>query len=280
MTGAPADDGYVGPLDSTTDTSQFNEVWFLVQQALSLVSTATLVQVKAVTNAGEVSPVGFVDVLPLVNQLDGDGNATPHLTVFKLPYFRLQGGTDAIICDPKVGDIGLASFADRDISSVKANKAQSNPGSRRRFAMSDGLYLGGFLNVAPEQYLRFRDDGLELVDKNGNSIVMGPGGITLTDLTDNVIAMTPSGVTITTPGNFVVNSVNATINASAIAAIIAPAINLAKSATDALLRLVTSAFVTLFNTHTHGGVTAGTGHTAVPDQTAGAAQETTIVNAE
>ena len=275
-----SDDGYVGPLDPTSDTSEFNEVWFVVQQALRLISTATLVSVKNVTNKGEVSPVGFVDVLPLINQLDGDGKATPHTTLFHIPYFRVQGGGDAIICDPKVGDIGLAVFADRDISSVKANKARSNPGSFRRFSMSDGLYLGGYINGTPNQYLRFRSDGLELVDKNGNSIVTSPNGITTTDANKNVITMAAAGITITTPAAFVVNSKSTTINASAAISLLAPVINLAKSATDTLLKLVTSAFVTLFNTHTHGGVGTGTGHTAVPDQLAGANQETSIVQAE
>src|SRR5574337_340077 len=98
--------GYKGAQDPTSSTSDFNAHSFLIRQTLNQISTATLVQVKAVTNSGGVSPVGFVDVLPLVNQLDGYSNAVPHGVVHNVPYFRLQGGANAVIIDPQVGDIG------------------------------------------------------------------------------------------------------------------------------------------------------------------------------
>lgn len=155
--------GYRGAADATSGGSPYNENLFLIHQVLAAVSTAKLVRVEAVTNAGDLSPVGFVDVLPLVNQLDGENNAVPHGVVHNLPYFRLQGGTNAVILDPQVGDIGLANFADRDISAVKSAKDVANPGSKRRFDMADGLYHGGFLNGTPQQYVRFFNGGMELV---------------------------------------------------------------------------------------------------------------------
>jgi hypothetical protein len=135
---------------------------FIIKQLLSQVHTAHLVVVQNVTNAGDVSPVGFVDVLPLVSQLDGADNMVEHATIFQLPYQRLQGGANAVIIDPQVGDIGLAVFAERDISQVKANKALSRPGSKRKHDMADGLYIGGFLNGAPTQYVRFSTAGIEI----------------------------------------------------------------------------------------------------------------------
>lgn len=155
--------GYRGPASETSGGAPFNEMTFVVGQILASVSTAKLVKVVSVTNAGDLSPVGFVDVQPLVNQLDGFDNAVDHGVVHNLPYFRLQGGSDAVILDPKVGDIGLATIADRDISAVKASRAQSNPGSKRRFDMADGLYHGGFLNGAPTQYVQFTADGINIV---------------------------------------------------------------------------------------------------------------------
>src|SRR3546814_8828800 len=125
--------------------AEFGGVSFLVQTILSRLSTATLVRIVSCTNAGGLSPVGFVDVQPLVNQVDGANNAVPHGVVHNLPYFRLQGGDDAIIIDPKPGDIGMAAFASRDISAVKASKKQSNPGSGRSFDMAAGMYFGGLL---------------------------------------------------------------------------------------------------------------------------------------
>lgn len=158
--------GYQGTQQPGDNQGDYNAQTFLAQSLINRVSSCTLVSIVAVTNAGGLSPVGFVDVQPLVNQLDGSRNAVPHGVVHNLPYFRLQGGTDAIIIDPKVGDIGIAVFASHDISSVKATKAQANPGSMRRFDMADGLYVGGVLNGVPTQYVRFDGTGVEIVSPN------------------------------------------------------------------------------------------------------------------
>jgi phage baseplate assembly protein gpV len=135
---------------------------FVVQQALAKMQTATLVRVESCTNAGDLSPVGFVDVTPLVNQLDGQGNPTPHVTVYNLPYLRVQGGSNGIIVDPEKGDIGVAVFASRDISKVKSTKSQSNPGSYRQYSFADGMYLGGMLNGTPSQYIQFNAAGIRI----------------------------------------------------------------------------------------------------------------------
>jgi hypothetical protein len=147
-----------------------------------------LVLVKAVS-AGGVGPVGTVDVQILVNQVDGDGNATPHGTIHGLPYFRLQGGVSAVVIDPVVGDIGMAVFADRDISSAKINKAPSNPGSSRRFDFSDGLYVGGFLGATPTQYVQFL-----------------PGGAGINVVSPMAVTITAPTITANASTTFVVNA--------------------------------------------------------------------------
>jgi hypothetical protein len=155
--------GFRGLQQPTDAASDIGAISFVVWQILRTVAGARLVEVTSVTNSGGVSPVGFVDVLPLVNQVDGSDNAVPHEVVHNLPYFRLQGGANAVIIDPQEGDIGVAIIEDRDISSVKANKGQANPGSKRLFDLSDGLYLGGFLNKAPTQYFQFSAAGIAVV---------------------------------------------------------------------------------------------------------------------
>lgn len=180
-------------------TSEYNAQVFLVQQILSRVSTSTLVKIVAVTNAGEISPVGFVDVLPLVNQLDGDDQAMSHQTVYGLPYFRMQGGANAVIIDPQIGDIGICLFADRDISKVKATKAQGNPGSKRRFNMSDGLYIGGVLNGTPERYVLFRNDGMTIKSPQGLTIDAETYLDGSLSVTGNVSVGTGASGTFTTP---------------------------------------------------------------------------------
>lgn len=155
--------GYTGQAQAGEGAGEYGALMFVIGQALARLSTATLVRVVSVTNNGGLSPVGFVDVQPLVNQLDGAGNAVPHAVLHQLPYFRLQGGTDAVILDPKVGDIGMAAFGSRDLSAVKASKQQANPGSWRTHDMADGLYFGGLLNGTPVQYVQFTAGGINVV---------------------------------------------------------------------------------------------------------------------
>jgi hypothetical protein len=72
----------------------------------------------------------------------------------------VQGGSNAVIIDPVKGDIGVAIMCHRDISKVKATKALAGPGSNRQNDYSDGLYIGGFLNGAPTQFVQFTSSGI------------------------------------------------------------------------------------------------------------------------
>lgn len=130
---------------------------------------ATLVQVKAVSATG-LEPVGFVDALPMVQQTNGRGMLSPMPMIHNLPYFRLQGGKSAVIVDPAIGDIGLAVFASRDISNVKQARAPSGPGSHRIHSWSDGLYIGGFLNGTPEEYIWLTGNGVKVQTKGEFSV--------------------------------------------------------------------------------------------------------------
>lgn len=231
--------GYQGQAGVSTSAALFSTIRFLVKQMLANdVQTAMPVQVVDVHNPG-IGPVGTVDVLPLVNLIDGVGTASEHGTVFGLPYFRLQGGKNAVVCDPKKGDVGLAVIASRDVTLVKKNKAQSNPGSRRKFSYSDGFYLGGFLNGEPDQYVYFTDDGITITDKNDNTIVTNADGITIDDANGNSIVMDSSGIKI--------NDV-----------LFDSSQNVSNAAEVSLQSGVT------LNTHIHGGVTTGLGDTGGP----------------
>lgn len=163
--------GWRGFQEPSTAGADFNAQSFLVWSILSRIATTTLVEVKAVTNDGGVSPIGFVDVQPQVNQVDGAGNAVPHGIIYRCPYLRVQGGANAVILDPQVGDVGIMVFASSDISSVTANKGRANPGSRRRFDMADGLYLGMAMGGAPTQYVRFSSGGIEIHSPSTVTIV-------------------------------------------------------------------------------------------------------------
>ena len=246
--------GYKGTRTPNSGQGDFNSISFLIRQILNRVNTATLVKVIAVTNSGGVSPVGFVDVQMMVNQLDGYGNAIANAQLHSLPYSRMQGGTNAIILDPQVGDIGIAVFADHDISAVSVNKITSNPGSMRRFNISDGMYVGGALNGTPVQYVQFTATGINVVS---------PTKITCTAPTVEVDATTAT-----------VNATTSTVNATTSATVTSPSISLGASG-QTLLAFVTSAFVNLFNIHTHNDPQGGI--SAVPNQIMGAGHITTTV---
>lgn len=189
-------------------SSKFNAQAFIIQSMIDRISTLTLCKVVAVTNSGGLSPVGFVDLLPLVNQLDGDGNATPYVDpIYGCPYFRLQGGANAFIIDPEVGDIGIALFSERDISSAIANRGQANPGTARRYDKSDGLYLGGVLNGTPTQYVQMNVAGIRIhspamVKIDAPDVQITASTIEVTAPTVTIAASTST--TVTTP-TFTVN---------------------------------------------------------------------------
>lgn len=157
----PEDNAYPGFADDHTAGGDYNELAFVFAQLAGRMATSQPVLVKAVGTAGPGGP-GTVDVQPMVAQIDGAGNATLHGVIHNVPVLRVQGGSNAFIVTPAAGDIGLAVIASRDISSVKANKAPSNPGSRRQFDWADAIYIPGILNLMPEQFVRVAGDGIRL----------------------------------------------------------------------------------------------------------------------
>lgn len=250
-------DGFSALQRPETDTSDFNAQTFLIWSVLNRVRTCSLVKVLAVTNNGGVSPVGFVDLQPLVNQLDGAGNSEPHAPVFDCPYFRLQGGSNAVIIDPQIGDIGIAVFADRDISSATANKGEANPGSKRKFSMADGLYLGGVLNGVPTQYVQFSTAGIKL--HSPSAIVLEAPDIQLSGQTVEIVATTSA--TVTTP-TFTVNG------ATVLNGPLSQGTGSYGGAATMLGPITVTNDVTAggksLKTHVHGGVQTGTGNTGAP----------------
>lgn len=150
---------YYGLTDVATGQGGWNQQLFLIQQQMLGLNTSLPVKVLSV-NATGVNPVGFVSIQILVDQITGDNKTISHGEIPNVPYFRLQGGNNAVIIDPEVGDIGLACFSSRDISAVKNARQEAPPGSRRSHDFSDAMYIGGFLNKAPTQYIQFTSGGI------------------------------------------------------------------------------------------------------------------------
>jgi len=177
----------VGQQQPSDSNSDFTTLQFIIKQAMALVDTIKPCTVTAVhAGAGSPPAAGTVDVQLLLNLLDGAGNSTAQGIVYGVPYFRLQGGPWAIICDPVAGDVGFIGCSDRDLSSLKSAAAsgsakQVNPGSQRRHNASDGIYLGGFLNKVPAATIWLKPDGtFQITDKPGNVLESSASGLTLT----------------------------------------------------------------------------------------------------
>ncbi len=193
----PGQGGHPSQQEPMTAGGDANTMMFVAEQALSRVSTAKVVKVTWVSEEnkdGDVVEVRYVHVQPLVKQQDPVGNVDSHAEIYHLPYARLQGGDNAIINDPKVGDIGLAVFTDRDSSVVKKERKEGPPGSFRRHDLSDGFYIGGFRNDPPVQYMTFKDKGITVHDRNENTIVTNDDGIVITDTFNNVVTMDKDGI--------------------------------------------------------------------------------------
>ena len=210
------------PADNSSDIGRLN---FIMTAAMSGLRTAMPVIVKAVTNSGGVSPIGYVNVQPLVSGMDGNKNLMPHGTIYNVPYMRIQGGSNGIILDPVVGDIGIATVCDRDISTVKNAKTVSAPGSTRKNDMSDMVYLMTIIGSAPTQYVQFNS----------------------------------SGITITSPVNVTINAPTAIVNSSISVTMNTPILKVSGDILDnsATNTRTMAQMRSVYNSHTHSDPQGG-----------------------
>lgn len=192
-----ADDGTYGQRDPSDWSGAYNSTDFQIREAIAKIRTNIPVKIIAV-NGGGVGKPPTVDVQIITNQINGVGDKTDHGIIYGIPITRSQGAAAAIIMDPVVGDTGLMSVADRDISANKSTDGdQSNPGSYRRHSLSDGVYTGAaMMPVTPNRYINLNGPGITLSDEFGNTISTGADGVTINglkiDLSGNLT--TPGGV--------------------------------------------------------------------------------------
>jgi Phage protein Gp138 N-terminal domain len=190
------------------------------------------VKVIAVHISNDAGPVGSVDVQPLINQVfgvGGVGKETPieHTIIYDVPYLRLQGGVNAVICDPQIGDLGLVVFADQDISATQKSFDVSTPPTKRKHDYADAIFVSVWNpQISPENYVLLNDDKIKVLFGSSEA-VFDSTGISLTG------AVTITGTlrvtdTVTCDKDLIANG-------------------------------------THVHTHTHGGVSTGTAHTLQPD---------------
>lgn len=190
----PLDDRQqVSPLKPNQSQGGASELQAVIKSLVGKIHTNQLVEVVGIYDSDDLAPVGFVDIKQLVPMIDGSNNVYDTGVIKKVPYFRLQGGANAIVINPKVGDIGLAGFCERDISMVKRNRKLSPPNTRRQYSINDAVYWGGFLNGTPSQYIQFLESGIKIKstgDVDINGLKIAPDG-TLT-LANGVVVDTHS----------------------------------------------------------------------------------------
>jgi hypothetical protein len=169
----------------TAHNSFANQLDFVIRSILSGVWTAAAVRVEA------IEAPHYVDILPLTSQIDNAGNPVDMAVIYGVPYFTLQGGLNAVRITPQKGDIGIAVFAMRDISAVKASKAPSTPATLRQYSPADAIYIGGILNPEAARYIEITDEaitvkgtGQVVIDAEGEITIQGAKGLTITAETD------------------------------------------------------------------------------------------------
>lgn len=243
----------------------------VIESLISKMQTATIVRVEAV-NEGATGAVGTVNVKPLVMQMTASGEAISIATIYNVPYFRLQGGINAVIIDPQVGDIGLAIFASRDISAVKRTKAESAPSSLRKYDLADGLYIGGFLNGAPEQYIYFKPDGGIKAVSTGDFEIEAEGDIKMTakgsmslESSETMTLKDPSTITLDTPSTMITGGMTGGSGVGGVRSGLMATFNIPVTFKQLAAFEQDGKFSGIsFLEHTHGGVESGGSETEKP----------------
>lgn len=151
---------YVQPQGAFVSGSPINVLDFLLRSIVKgMVNTAIPVRVDAISRPADGSGAGYLSATPLVKMRSASGEALEPVSIPKLRWFRLQHGTAALICDPKPGDVGLAVFAQQDVSTLTGGNSPQQPGSFRCYDMSDGFYFGGFWGQKPTTFVQIEDSG-------------------------------------------------------------------------------------------------------------------------
>lgn len=140
----------------------FNSLIYVIKSTISnCVNTIDLVRVVEVNQ-------DKVNVVPAVDKINQNGERIPSSIIYNAQVFRYQSGTNGIIIDPKVGDIGLLLVCKRDISNV----ASGIVGDPEEMNYGNGIYLGGVLglNQTPTEFIEFTDNGINITSTKEVSV--------------------------------------------------------------------------------------------------------------
>ncbi|HEF0028345.1 TPA: phage baseplate protein [Citrobacter freundii] len=146
----------------TPTRAQINDAESMAYAFDMLMSERYFIEIVKVVEVRGDAPDLVIDAMPLVMRTDRTGAPIQNSILYDIPVFRLQRGSSAIIMNPVVGDIGMIAICDRDTTLVRTNRKESVPASGRKHSKSDALYLGGFLNSQPTEYVEFTSSGINI----------------------------------------------------------------------------------------------------------------------
>lgn len=171
---------------------------YIINNLIANIHTMMPVKILSVTVPPDsLAPIGRCEVLPLVQQIDGSNNVYPMGKITNVPYLRVQGGKNAIVIDPQVGDVGLCGFCERDISIVKRTGELSAPDTRRKYDINSAVYMFTMMSGTPTQYIHFLENGINIKttgDLNINGLIIKADGTLITKDGDTVDKHSHGGV--------------------------------------------------------------------------------------
>lgn len=170
---------------------------YIMERLISNAHTMVPVKVISVSVPTDVlAPIGRCVVKPLVQQVDGSNNVWPRGEIRNVPYLRVQGGENAVIIDPKAGDIGLCGFCERDISMVKRTGEEAAPDTLRKYNLNDAVYMFTMMSGTPTQYIHFKQNEIHI--KSPNKIVLDAPIVEATGMVNAAADVVGGGVSLMT----------------------------------------------------------------------------------
>ena len=176
---------------------------YIIESLISNIHTMIPVKILSVTVPTDtLAPIGRCEVQPLVQQIDGSNNTYDLGKILNVPYLRVQGGSNAIVIDPQVGDVGLCGFCERDISIVKRTGELSAPDNRRRYDINSAVYMFTMMSGTPTQYIHFKSNEIHI--KSPNKIILdapevvATGKFTATGVIESLANIISKGISLLT----------------------------------------------------------------------------------
>jgi hypothetical protein len=176
------------------------------------------------------------------------------------PVVFPRGGGCTLTFPVAQGDECLVVFASRCIDAWWTAGGVQTQAEFRMHDLSDGFALPGPFSQATK-IANISTSAAQLRSNDGQAFLQ--------------LNPTSHEIDIVTPGNVSITAQNVSVTATNSASVTAPSISLGASA-QTLLQLVTSAFVSFFNGHTHTSAGAGS-PTSNPNQTMGSAHLTSTI---